>query len=242
MLEDIDEMERISVPAIVPSDVVTRFASLRVTDVAAPSSFVDCGNAFISFGMLEDAIDAFTEGINRDSSCLPAFLSRAQATFGLALWIEDEAERGALMSQSIADFGRALELDEKSRAAILGIGTGLLVTNRFAECASWIQGRMGVSADNGHEGDLLYLFALCRLFSGDLEQAGEFADKMERVAGFDTERFFIRGLISLQASEHEKFLEYRALVDRRDPKLARVLDFVNEQQCGTFLELARRLV
>lgn len=241
MLENI-EIERINVPAVVPTDVAKRLASLRASNAAAPSSFIDCGNAFLSFGMLEDAIDAFTEAVNRDGACLAALLGRGQAAFGLALLREDEAERGDLVSQSIADFQRALELDEQSREAVLGIGTGLLMTNRFAECAAWIQDKMASVANKSHEGDLLYLFALCRLFSGDLEQAGEFADRMERVAGFDTERFFIRGLISLQANERENFLEYRALVDRRDRKLASVLSSAEEHHCGTFLELSRRLL
>ena len=240
MLENI-EIERINVPTVVPGDVALRLASLRVNGEAAPSSFIDCGNAFVSFGMLEDGIDAFTEAIKRDSGCVAALLSRGRATFGLALLLEDEAERDGLVSQSIADFQRALELDEQSREAVLGIGTGLLVSNRFAECSSWIQSKIASPAEKSHEGDLLYLFALCRLFSGDLEQAGDFADRMERVAGFDTERFFIRGLISLQANEREKFVEYRALVDRRDPKLASVLSSAEENRCGTFLELARWL-
>jgi tetratricopeptide (TPR) repeat protein len=241
MLENV-EIERTNVPSVVPTDVAKRLASLRASNAAAPSSFIDCGNAFLSFGMLEDAIDAFTEAVNRDGACLAALLGRGQAAFGLALLLEEETERGSLVSQSIADFQRALELDEQSREAILGIGSGLLVTNRFAECASWIQDEIASTTGKSHEGDLLYLLALCRLFSGDLEQAGKFADRMERVAGFDTERFFIRGLISLQANEREKFLEYRTLVDRRDRKLGSVLGSAEEQHCGTFLDLMRRLV
>jgi hypothetical protein len=80
------------------------------------------------------------------------------------------------------------------------------------------------------------------LFSGDLPQAIEYADKMERVAGFDTERFFIRAFVALLRGERDELAEYRASLQRRDEKLAHVLVAIESgAACETFLDLARLL-
>ena len=85
--------------------------------------------------------------------------------------------------------------------------------------------------------------ALCRLFAGDLDQALDHADNMERVAGFDIEHSFICGLVSSLRGENEKMLEYEMGIRRKDEKLSQVLRAIaGGARCGTFSDLARLLV
>ena len=241
MLETI-ETEIIDAEVIAPKDVSRRFANLRREPSSTASSFVSCGEAFLSFGMLPEASDAYSEALERDPGCVSALVGRGKVAYALALLEEEESERERLSLQSVSDLKQSLELGDKNHEAVCGVGSGLLLMNRFAECSLWIEERLSLTSDRSEQGDLLYLFALCRLFAGDAEEAIQSAEKMERIAGFDVESSFIRGLANYFLREQEDFAECRTVVRRRDKKLAGVLSAIADgEKCATFLDLARLL-
>jgi len=237
---DFIELEMLDTEVVTSDDVVRRAAALRSAADAPASAFEECGQAFVSFGMLTEAIGAYSEALVRDPQSVRAYLGRAQTGYGLLLLSGENPGGTETDSQVVHDFRRALELSRgESREAVLGFGSALLVMNRFAECASWIQEQLG-TGDKNHEGDLLYLFALCRLFSGDLDQAIEYANKMDRVAGFEAERLLLRGFVSWLRNEKDQLIEYRAALQLRDVKLVQVLAAIESgAKYGTFLEFAR---
>jgi tetratricopeptide (TPR) repeat protein len=243
MMFEFDENQTLDVGVLMPQDVSTRLLELQADSSATAGAFVDCGNGFRSFGLFYPAIAAYSEATERDPRSADAFLGRAQAAFGLALLQDSESEREVFCSKSIADYKRVLELKGQSREAVLGLGSALLAANRFAECESWIADTLAIASDRNLKGDLLYTLALCRLFAGDLDQALDHADNMERVAGFDIEHSFICGLVSSLRGENEKMLEYEIGIRRKDEKLSQVLRAIAVgARCGTFSELARLLV
>ena len=171
------------------------------------------------------------------------FLAVRKLLLGWRFCQDSDSEREGFCSKSIADYKRVLELKGQSREAVLGLGSALLAANRFAECASWITDTFAIAADRNLKGDLLYTLALCRLFAGDLDQALDHADNMERVAGFDIEHSFICALVSFLRGENEKMLEYEIGIRRKDEKLSQVLRAIAMgARCGTFSDLARLLV
>lgn len=240
------ENQRQEFSQLTPQDIVNRLSYLRAFAISTARSFVDCARGFASFQMWKEAGEAYSEAIGRDGSYLEAFLGRAQIFSCRALLEDDEARREELLLQSIKDFRRVVQLtngnSKEGKEAVLGIATGLLVMNRFAECSAWIEDQLRRENDKDHIGDLYYLFALCRLFSGDLEQAKEYAREMARVAGFDSEQMFIWALLSNCAGDQETFVEHRESVARRDSKLSNVLGEVQAVGCHTFLDLARLLM
>jgi len=241
---DFSDIQKLDTAVLTPGDVARKVAELQSSINSSPAAFIDCGSAFLSFGMLPEAWAAYSEAVTRDSESVKGFLGRAQAGYGLMLACEDEERIATVSLQVASDFRRVLKLTEgRSREAILGLGSVLLAANRFAECSNWIEEQLrDHHGDRNHEGDLLYLYALCRLFAGDVDQAIEYADKMDRVAGFEGERFFICGFVSWLKRDHDQLVEYRAALLIRDAKLAQVLGLIEAgAKAETYLDLARLL-
>jgi tetratricopeptide (TPR) repeat protein len=219
-------------------------AKLRAREEVSPRAFVECGQAFMSFSMLGEAVGAYSDAIARDRECVDGFLGRAEAGYALMLLSTEDETVEEIGLKVAGDFRRGLEIGGKSRETVLGLGSTLLAMNRFAECANWIEEQLrGIAGDKEYEGDLLYLLALCRLFAGDADDASEHANKMNRIAGFDAERLFICGLVSWLKGNREDFIERYAALQLQDEKLADVFRAIEAgARVQTFLDLARLML
>src|ERR1051326_5402260 len=103
---DFTDIATIDTDVITPSDVARRAGSLRTSSDASAEAFADCGRAFMSFGLFQEAMAAYSDAIARDSNCLGGFLGRAQAGYALMLAGRD-MENARTSSEVASDYRQA---------------------------------------------------------------------------------------------------------------------------------------
>src|SRR5258707_1368540 len=99
----LDELQDVACP----ESVLERFGRLKQDREAGANDFINCAQGFLSFGMADEAIVAFTIAIERDADCGAAYLGRADVGFALCLVTEEETDRLRRSTQVIEDFRRS---------------------------------------------------------------------------------------------------------------------------------------
>ena len=145
---------------------------------------VECGEAFRSFGLLDEALKCFGEGIARDSGCLQAYVRRGELLFELAIRGGSDEEIAGLGWRSVDDFRKALVLSLGTNDVVWRLGIALLLVDdaRGAHALAHNVIMKGDAVAASVRCDFLYLLGLAMVFMSD--KLG--ADKVfEELAGLD---------------------------------------------------------
>jgi hypothetical protein len=160
------------------------YRSLCDSSSATASQFVECGDAFRSFALLDEALKCYGEGIARDGVCLQAYIKRGELLFEVAVCSGSDEEILRFGQRSADDFRKALVLSMGANEVVWGLGIVLLLVDD-AGGAQGLAGNVlikGKSLTESVRCDFLYLLGLARLFSGNNLGADEV---FEELLGFE---------------------------------------------------------
>lgn len=93
---------------------------------ATALQFVECGNAFRSFALFDEALKCYGEAIARDGVCLEAYVKRGELLFELAVCGGSDEEILRFGRRSADDFRKALVLSMGANEVAVMISAGLL--------------------------------------------------------------------------------------------------------------------
>jgi len=145
---------------------------------------VECGEAFRSFGLLDDALECFGQGIAWDSGCLQAYVRRGELLFELAIRAGSDEEIVRLGLRSVDDFRKALVLSLGTNDVVWRLGIALLLVDdaRGAHALAHNVIMKGDAVTASVRCDFLYLMGLAMIFMRDKRDADEV---FEELAGLD---------------------------------------------------------
>jgi tetratricopeptide (TPR) repeat protein len=167
------------------------YRSLNDASRSTALDLVECGEAFRSFGLLDDALECFGKGIARDSGCLQAYVRRGELLFELAIRAGSDEEIVRLGWRSINDFRKALVLSLGTTNDVvwrLGIALLLVDDARGAHALAHNVIMKGDAVGVSVRCDFLYLLGLAMVFMGNKRGADEVFEDLvglEELAGLD---------------------------------------------------------
>lgn len=164
-------------------EVKLLYGSLQDSRDSSALRFVECGDAFRSFELFDEALECYGEGIARDSRCLQAYVRRGELLFELAVCGQTDEEILRFGWRSVDDFRKALVLSLGATDAVWQLAIALLLVDD----AAGAQALADKVLMKGHSRatvrcDFLYLSGLAMVFKH--EQLG--ADEVfEELVGLD---------------------------------------------------------
>ncbi len=145
--------------------------------------FVDCGEAFRSFALLDEALECFGEGIARDSGCVQAYVRRGELLFELAVRGGSDEEIARLGWRSVDDFRKALVLSLDTNDVVWQLGIALLLVDNAAGVQALAANVImkGDAVPASVRCDFLYLLGLAKVFMKDKGGADEVFEELVRL-------------------------------------------------------------
>ena len=113
-------------------EVKLLLGSLRVSNGSSALGFVECGNAFRTFELFDEALECYGEGIARDGRCLQAYVRRGELLFELAVCGRTDEEIAKFGWRSVDDFRKALVLSLGANDVVWQLATALLLVDDAA--------------------------------------------------------------------------------------------------------------
>jgi len=205
---------------------------------------VECGEAFRSFGLLEEALKCFGEGIARDSGCLQAYVRRGELLFELAIRGGSDEETVTLGLRSVDDFRKALVLSLGTNDIVWRLGIALLLVDdaRGAHALAHNVILKGDAVGASVRCDFLYLLGLAMVFKH--EQFGA-EEVFEELVGLDcsVESGWFGKLVScLALSDGAGADGILTELQLRDVVLWKAGQGLQRSGCGRFVDVARALL
>lgn len=156
------------------------YRSLNDASRSTALDLVECGEAFRSFGLLDDALECFGKGIARDSGCLQAYVRRGELLFELAIRGGSDEEIVRLGWMSVDDFRKALVLSLGTNDVVWRLAIALLLVDdaRGAYALAHKVIMKGDAVAASVRCDFLYLLGLAKVFSGDNYGADEVFEQL----------------------------------------------------------------
>jgi hypothetical protein len=157
--------------------------SLRNSANSSAFCFVECGDAFRTFALFDEALECYGEGIARDGSCLEAYVRRGELLFELAVCSASNEERVRLGWSSVDDFRKALVLSLGTNDVVWRLGIALLLVDDVAGVQALANNVLmkGKSVTASIRCDFLYLSGLARVFSVDKHGADKVFEELVRL-------------------------------------------------------------
>ena len=156
--------------------------SLRDSTRSSAICFVECGDAFRTFALFDEALGCYGEGIAWDGGCLEAYVKRGELWFELAVCGSDE-ERVRFGWRSVDDFRKALVLSLGMNDVVWRLGIALLLVDDAAGVQALAKNVLmkGKSVTALIRCDFLYLSGLAKVFIADKQGADEVFEELVRL-------------------------------------------------------------
>jgi hypothetical protein len=141
---------------------------------------VECGDAFRTFALFDEALGCYGEGIARDTGCSEAYVRRGEFLFELAVCSGSDEERVRFGRRSVDDFRKALVLSLGSNDVVWRLGVALLLVDDAASVQALGNNVLmrGESLTASLRCDFLYLSGLAKVFRGDNLGADEVFEEL----------------------------------------------------------------
>jgi len=225
-----------------PGEALSLYSSLFGSGSA--SAFVECAEAFRSFGMNDDALASYGKSIALDAGCLGAYLGRGELYFEQALLAtEEKVEEHGL--HAVADFRKGMVVSLGSIEVVWKLGTALLIIGDAAAACGLAENVLIKSevVSAGVRRDFLHLLGFARLFSGDSLGAGVCAAELLSMEGDAGEGRFLKLAISIVSGEavDGSLTDGEAIAGTEKAALLEASERLRVSGCREFLDVARAL-
>jgi hypothetical protein len=161
-------------------EVKLLYGSLRDSNGSSASRFVECGDAFRTFELFDEALECYGEGIARDSRCLQAYVGRGELLFELAVCGRTDEEILRLGWRSVDDFRKALVLSLGANDVVWQLAIALLLVDDAAGAQALADKVLmkGHSIATAIRCDFLYLSGLAMVFKNEQFGADEVFEEL----------------------------------------------------------------
>jgi hypothetical protein len=177
------EPERFEVELRSAEEVKRFYRSLCDSSRSTALDFVGCSEVFRSFGLLDEALECYGEGLARDSGCLQAYVMRGELLFQLAVCSRTDEEIARLGWRSVDDFRKALVLSLGANEVVWRLGIALLLVDDAASVEALADNVLmkGEAITSTIRCDFLYLLGLAKVFRTDRLGADEVFEELVRL-------------------------------------------------------------
>ena len=166
------------------NEVQLLYGSLQDSSDSSALRFVECGDAFRTFELFDEALECYGVGIGRDSRCFQAYVRRGEFLFELAVCGQTDEEILRFGLRSVDDFRKALVLSLGAIDVVWRLGIALLLVDDAAGVQALADNVLmkGKSVRASVRCDFLYLLGLAKAFMNDTVGADEV---FEELVGLD---------------------------------------------------------
>lgn len=246
------ELELIASDAdLVNSDVDLRsadevrlfYGSLLGQSSVSALRFVECGEAFGSFGLFDEALESFGRAVAKDGGCLRAYLARGELYFELAVCAQSDEERKVLGRKAVEDFRKALLLSLGLSDVIWSLGVALILIEEPESAKSLAKNALmkGSVAGASVRCDFLYLLGLAQVFARDREAAEQAFEALMEVDGEVSTAWFGRIVCSLVLSRGTRVDDFLRELEPLDSALFKAARSLEQSGCASFVNVVRAL-
>lgn len=224
-------------------EVQLLYGSLQDSRDSNALRFVECGDAFRSFELFDEALECYGVGIGRDSRCFQAYVRRGELLFELAVCGRTDEEILRFGLRSVDDFRKALVLSLGTNDVVWRLGIALLLVDDAAGVQALAENVIiKVEAPAQVRCDFLYLLGLAKVFVGDKGGAEEV---FEELVGFDcgVESGWFGKLVSCLALSDGVGAEAILMeLQLKDAGLWKVGQRLQRSGCNRFVDVAKTLL
>lgn len=225
-------------------EVKLLYGSLQDSRGSSALRFVECGNAFRTFELFDEALECYGEGIGRDSRCFQAYVRRGELLFELAVCGRTDEEILRFGSRSVDDFRKALVLSLGANDVVWQLATALLLVDDAAGAQALVDKVLmkGHSVATAVRCDFLYLSGLAMVFKREQFAADEV---FEELVGLDcsVESGWFGKLVSCLALSDGAGAEVILTeLQLRDVVLWEAGQGLQRSGCGRFVDVAKALL
>ena len=218
--------------------------SLHNSTDSSAFGFVECGDAFRTFALFDEALGCYGEGIARDAGCSEAYVRRGELLFELAVCSGSDEERVRCGRRSVDDFRKALVLSLGSNDVVWRLGVALLLVDDAASVQALAKNVLmrGESLTASLRCDFLYMLGLAKVFSGDGLGADEVFEELVGLE-FGVESGWFGKLVScLALSDSAQAEVILAQLKLRDAVLWEAGLRLQRSGCSRFVCVAKTLL
>jgi hypothetical protein len=217
--------------------------SLRNSTNSSAFCFVECGDAFRTFALFDEALGCYGEGIARDGGCLEAYVRRGESLFELAICSGSDEERERFGWRSVDDFRKALVLSLGTNDVVWRLGIALLLVDDAAGVQALAKNVLmkGKSVTGSLRCDFLYLSGLAKVFSGDDLGADEVFEQLLRLDCGVESGWFGKLVSCLALSDGAQAEVILAQLKLRDAVLWKSGQNLQRSGCNRFIDVAKAL-
>ena len=224
-------------------DVILFYGSLRDSIHSSAFGFVECGDAFRTFALFDEALGCYGEGIARDGGCLEAHVRRGELWFELAVCSGSDEERVSFGWRSVEDFRKGLVLSLGRNDVVWGLGIALLLVDDAAGVQALADNVLmkGKSLTAPLRCDFLYLSGLAKVFSGDNLGADEVFEELMRLDCGVESGWFGKLVSCLALSDSARAEVILTQLKLRDAVLWKSGQHLQRSGCIRFVDVAKAL-
>jgi hypothetical protein len=190
-IESARDFEGLEVEFSSADEVKVFYRSLCDSNGSNALRFVECGEAFRSFALFDEAVESYGEAIARDSGCLQAYVRRGELLFELAVCGGSDEEILRFGWRSVDDFRKGLVLSLGMNDVVWRLGIALLLVDDAAGVQALADNVVmkGKSVTTSVRCDFLYLLGLAKVFVADELGANEVFERLVDLGGVESGLF-----------------------------------------------------
>lgn len=244
LIESERDLERFEVDLRSAQEVKYFYRSLCDSSCSTAMDVVECGEAFRSFALFDEALGCYGEAIARDSGCLQAYVRRGELLFELAVCSGSDEESLRFGWRSVADFRKALVLSLGTNDVVWRLGIALLVVDDAAGVQALADNVLmkGKSVTASLRCDFLYLSGLARVFSIDKLGADKVFEELVRHDCGVEGGWFGKLVSCLALSDGAEAEVILTQLELRDVVLWEAGQNLQRSGCGRFVDVAKALL
>jgi len=231
-------------PFEVPSDVSESFGRLLNSGSGLADDFVAIAQGFERFGLVDQAIEAYRYGLERDGRCLSAHRGRAEAFVVKFIESSKEGSSREFVEKALMDLEAAVVVSGCDMNLRCLQGTALLLLGEYDECRELLASNLG-RAEVGGGGsviDLLYLLGFCDLFAGKADSALSYFSRISETGGSVAEAGFGKAVCFLVCRNSNSFNKELGALRVRDTGLWSAAKRLSVNGCFGYLDVARAVL
>jgi hypothetical protein len=217
------------------------YGSLLDSTDSSVFCFVECGDAFRTFAVFDEALGCYGEGIAKDSSCLEAYLKRGELLFQLAVSSGNDQDRVSFGLRSVDDFRKALVLSLGTNDVVWRLAVALLLVDDAMGVQALTKNVLmkGKSVSALTRCDFLYLSGLAKVFGGDNLGADEVFEQLVRLDCGVVSGWFGKLVACLALSGGAQAELMLVELKLRDAVLWEVGQRLQRSGCNRFVDVAK---
>ena len=238
------ESERLEVELRSAEEVKHFYRSLWDSSRSTALDFVECGEAYRSFALLDEALECYGEGLARDSGCLQGYVRRGELLFQLAVCGGSDEEILRFGWRCVDDFRKALVLSLGTDEVVWRLGIALLLVDDSAGVEALADNVLmkGKAITSSVRCDFLYLLGLAKVFRTDRLGADEVFEELVRLDCGVESGWFGKLVSCLALSDRAGAEVILTQLHLRDVVLWEAGQRLERSGCSRFIDVAKALL